>query len=84
MNSRNSITFDLPRLLLDASDKIDLKRSDEYVALSNLSICFTWKYIKMPYKNNKFKISAQTWHDKLKLPDGLYSVSDIQDYLEYI
>ena len=40
--------------------------------------------IKKLYKNNNFKISAPTWNDKFKLPDDLYSVSDIQDYFEYI
>ena len=52
--------------------------------LSNLSIYYTWKNIKSWYNNNKFKISAPTWNDKFELPDGLYSVSDIQDYFEYI
>ena len=42
------------------------------------------KYIKKSYKNNKFKISAPTWNEKFELPDGSYSVSDIQDYFEYI
>ena len=36
------------------------------------------------YNNNKFKISAPTWNDKLRLPDGSCSVSDIQDYVDYI
>ena len=40
--------------------------------------------IKSSYNNNKFKISAPTWKDKFELPDGSYSVSDIQDYFEYI
>ena len=40
--------------------------------------------IKSSYNNNKFKISAPTWNDKFELPDGLYSVSNIQDYFEYI
>ena len=40
--------------------------------------------IQKAYKNNKFKISAPTWNEKFKLPDGLYSVSDIQDYFEYM
>ena len=35
------------------------------------------------YKNNKFKICTK-WNDKFDLPDRLYSVSDIQDYFEYI
>ena len=39
---------------------------------------------KSSYNNNKFKISAPTCNDKFELPDGLYSVSNIQDYFEYI
>ena len=39
---------------------------------------------KSSYNNNKFKISVPTWNDKFELPDGSYSVSDIQDYFEYI
>ena len=54
----------------------------QHVALSNLSIAYTWKNIKKSYKNNKFKISAPTWNEKFELPDGLYSVSDIQDYIK--
>ena len=38
----------------------------------------------MSYNNNKFEISAPTWNDQLELPDASYSVSDIQDYFEYI
>ena len=40
--------------------------------------------IRKQYKNNKLKIIAPTWNDEFKLPDGSYSVSDIQDYIEYI
>ena len=36
------------------------------------------------YKNSKFKISALTQIEEFYLPDGSYSVSDIQDYFEYI
>ena len=60
MNSRNSKTSDPHRLLLNLSHKINLKRSDKYVALSNLSIYYTWKNIKKSCKNNKFKILAPT------------------------
>ena len=38
---------------------------------------------KKSYNNSKFKISLPTWSDKFELPDGSYSVSDIQDYFEY-
>ena len=41
-NSELSKTYDPQRLLLNLSDKIDLKRSDKYVALSSLSIYYTW------------------------------------------
>ena len=47
MNSRDSKTSDPNRLLLSLSDKIYLKRSDKYVHLSNRSIYYTWKNIKM-------------------------------------
>ena len=39
---------------------------------------------KYKYNNNKFKISAPTWNDEFELPDGSYSVSDIQDYFKYV
>ena len=84
MNSENSKTSDPHRLLLNLADKINLKRSDKYVALSNLAIYYTWKNIKKSYKNNKFKISGPTWNEEFELPDGSYSASDIQDYFEYI
>ena len=58
MNSENSKTSDPHRLLLNLSDKINLKRGDKYVALSNLSIYYTYKNMKKSYKNNEFKISA--------------------------
>ena len=80
MNSENSKTSDLHRVLFSFTDKINLKRSDKCVALSNLSIYYTWKNIKKLYKINKFKISALTWNEGFELPDGPYSVSDIQDY----
>ena len=83
INSENSKTSD-PRLLLNLTDKTNLKRSQKYVALSNLSIYYKWKNIKKLYKNNKFKISAPAWNEKFELPDGSYSVSDIQDDFEYI
>ena len=59
-NSKNSKTYDPHRLLLNLSDKLNLKRSDKYVASSNPSICYTWKNIRKSYKNNEFKISALT------------------------
>ena len=54
------------------------------MAVANLSIYYTWKNIKSQYKNNKFKISAPTWNDTFDLPNGSYSIADIQDYIEFI
>ena len=61
-----------------------MRRGENRIALTNLSIYYTWKNIKSSYNNDKFKISAPTWNDKFELPDGSYSASDIQDYFEYI
>ena len=84
MNSKNSRTSDPHRLLLNLTYKINLKRSNKYVALSNLNIYYTWKNIKKSYKNNKFKISAPTWNEEFQLTDGSYSASDTEDHFEYI
>ena len=84
INSENTKTSDRYRLLLHLTDKINLKRSVKYVALSNLRIYYTWKKIKKSYKNNKFKMSTPTWNEEIALPDGSYSASYIQDYFEYI
>ena len=84
MGSENSRTSECHVLVLKLTDKLDLRRGQKTVALSNLSIYYTWKNVKSSYNNNKFKISAPTWSEELKLPDGSYSVSDIQDYFEYI
>ena len=83
MNSENSKTSEHV-LVLKLTDKLDLRRGQKTVALSNLSIYYTWKNVKSSYNNNKFKISLPTWSEEFKLPDGSYSVSDIQDYFEYI
>ena len=85
MNSENSKTSEYHVLVLKLTDKLDLRRGQKTVALSNLSIYYTWKNVKSSYNNNKFKISAaQTWSEEFQLPDGSYSISDIQDYFEYI
>ena len=82
MNSENS-KASMPRILkLRLTSKLDLRIGEKVIALSNLSIYYTWKNIKSSY-NNKFKISTPTQNKEFKLPDGSYSVSDIQDYLEY-
>ena len=76
---RNIDKFDL-----NFSQKLDLKSSNKNVAPQNLSIYCTWKNKRRQYQNNNFKIIASTWNDEFELPDGSYSVSDIQDYIKYI
>ena len=83
INSKNSRTSEYHVLLVNLTNKID-PRSEKTVALSNLSIYYTWKNIKISCNNNKFKISAPTWSEEFELPDGSYSIPDIQDYFEYI
>ena len=84
MNSVNSKTSQPHVLILKLTDRLDSRRGETIIALSNLSIYHTWKNIKSSYNDNKFKISAPTWNDKFELPDGSYSVSNIQDCFAYI
>ena len=84
MNSENNRTSEYHVLVLKLTDKLDLRRGQKSVVLSILSIYYTWKNVKSSYNNNKFKTSAPTWSEQFKLPDGSYSISDIQDYFEYI
>ena len=84
MNSENSKTSEPHRFRLDLTDKLDLKDPKKNMALANLSIYYTWKNIKSEYNNNKFRISAPTWNNTFDLPDGSYSITNIQDYFEFI
>ena len=84
MNTENSKTNGPRRFRLDLTDKLNLKNPNKNMDLANLSIYYTWKNIKSEYNNNKFKISAPTCNDTFDLPDGSYSVADIQDYFEFI
>ena len=61
MNSENRKTFDPHKLLFNLSNKLQ----------------YTWKNMKMSYKNIKFKVSAPTLNKQFEVPDGSYSVSDI-------
>ena len=84
MNSENSKTSKPHILKLKLTDKLDLRLDKKVIALSNLSSYNTQNNIKSSYNNNQFKISAPTWNEEFTLPDGSYSVSDIQNYFEYI
>ena len=62
--------------MLHLTDETNVKRRDKYVALSSLSMYYTWKNIKKSYKINKYKVSAPTWNENVELADGPCSVSD--------
>ena len=84
MISENSKNSPPHSLALRLTKKMDLTRGDARVVLSNLNISYTWKNMKKSNKNIKFKISIPTWDEELELPDSYYSVSDIQNYFDYI
>ena len=84
INTENSKTNERHKFRLSLADKLNVKNPNKKIALRNLSIYYTWKNIKSAYHNNKFKISAPAWNDTFDLPDGSYSIADIQDYFEFI
>ena len=84
MNTENCKTNESNKFIYQFTDKLNLKNPNKNMELVNLSIYYTWKNIKSEYNNNKFEIHAPTWNDEFNLPDGSYSVSDIQNYFEYI
>ena len=77
LNSKNSKTFDPHRLLFNLTDKIDLKKRSTYCFIKSQYLLYMGKQ-----KSNisKSKISAPAWNEVFQLPDGSYSVSDIQYY----
>ena len=83
MSTESSKTNEPHKFVLNLLQSLDLKSSEKYVAPQNLSIYYWWRNIRQQYKNNILKI-APTWNDEFELPDGSYSVSDIQDYIKYI
>ena len=84
MNSENCKTSEPHVLILKFTNKLGWRIGEKVIALSNLNIYYTLRNIKSSYNNSMFQISAPTWNDKFELPDRSYSVSDIQDYFEYI
>ena len=84
MNRQNSKTSEPRRFKLDLKDKLNLKNPNKNMDLANLTIYCTWKNMKSEYNNNNSKISAPNWNGTFDLPDGSYSISDFQDYFEFI
>ena len=69
---------------MSLADKVNLKNPNKNMTLANLNIYYTWKNIKSAYSDNKFKTSAPTWNDTFDLTDGSYSITDIQNHVEFI
>ena len=94
MNTENSNTNEPHRFKLDLTDphrfksdltdKLNRKNPNKNMALANLSIYYIWRNIKSEYNNNKFKVFTPTWNEAFDLPDGSYSISDIQDFFGFI
>ena len=83
INTENSKTNEPHKFALNLSQRLDLRSSNKYVTLQNLSIYYTWINIRQQHKS-KLKIIAPPWNDAFELPGELYSESKIQNYIEYI
>ena len=83
MNMENRKANEPHKFALNLSQRLDLRSSNKHVTLQSLSIYYTRKNVRKQYNSNKLKIIALTWIDEFELPDGSYSVSGIQDSIEY-
>ena len=86
MITENSKTNEPHKFVINLLQKIrlDLRSLNKSFPLQKLPICYTYKSIRQQYKNDKLKKLAPTWKYKFGLPNGSYSVLDIEDYIEYI
>ena len=83
INTEDSKTSEPHRFKLELTGNLNLKNPNKNMTLDNLSVYYTWKNKTSKYNNKKFKISAPTWKDAFDLPDGFYSIADIQNYFEF-
>ena len=81
---KNSKPNEPHKFVLNLTQRLDLRISNKHDAPQNLFIYYMWKNIRQKYKDNKLRIIAPTWNVKIQLPKNSYSVSNIQDYIEYI
>ena len=84
MNTEKSKTNEPHKFVLNFSQTLDLRSSDKSLLFKIYLFISRVKNIRKQYTNNKLKMIAPTWKDEYELPNGSYSVSDIQDYIEYI
>ena len=84
-NTGNSKTNESNKFIYQFTGKLNLKTpNSNNIRLVNLSIYCTWKNIKSAYSNIKFKMSVPTWNDEFDLPNGSYSIWNIEEYFEFI
>ena len=83
MNTTNSKTIESNRFTLYFTNKVDL-REQKTISLASLSIYYSWQNVKNEYKNDKFKLSGPTWDLTFDLPNGRYTIADMQDYFLWI
>ena len=84
INTENCKASEPHKFRLNLTGKLIFKNPNKNIALASLSMYYTWKNIKSQYNNNLFKISTPTWNETFDLTDGSYSITDIQDYFEFI
>ena len=80
MNSKHIKIYNMYRLLINITEKINWKRKYKYAVWSNFSIYYIWKNINISYENNEFIISVPTFN----LLDWSYSISYIRGCFEYV
>ena len=83
INKENGKTNEPHKFVFNLSQGLDLS-SNKHVALQNLSICYRRKNTRRKNKSNKLKIITPIQNDEFELPDGSYSISDVQDYIQFI
>ena len=84
MTSKNSKTEDDHRFRLNLRNRINLKMPHRHIALSNLSIFYTLRNVTKKLNNGKFKITTPSWSEEFELPEGSYTVKDIDNYFQFI
>ena len=75
--------MNLTNLFINLLTNLILKTQITKIWIGYFKHLLTWKNLKSAYNNDKFKISAPTWHDEFELPDGSDSISDGQDYFKF-
>ena len=83
MNSENSKTSEPHILKLKLTDKLDLRLNTKVIALSNVSMYYTWNNIKSSYNNNKFEISTPAWNEEFISYSRFFSIYFKETWRKY-